>query len=219
MTRRRTASNGRTAPNGRMTALTCALACAFMLSARGARAQESGANGVFFSTGDDGICVATSNVWYFEEFDGMSRPVSGTLWKSGTIAERTSWAYRDDGQQALKKTVTNETSSTTWEYDESGNVTLMRILDPKGNVVESIQNEYDSGGKITLTVRETGDEIVRTEIAWDGDEQANKKTFRNGQPVMLWTSTGKNDWTETMYHGGEAVLVVEYVDGVRKERR
>lgn len=212
-------TRARTARNGRTFALTFALACVFMFSAPGARAQESGANGVFFSTGDDGVCVATSNVWYFEEFDGMSRPVSGTLWRSGTIAERTSWAYRGDGQQALKKTVTNEISSTTWEYDESGNITLMRILDPKGKVTESVQNEYDSSGKLTLTVRDTGVEIVRTEIAWDGNEQATKKTFRNGQPVMLWTATGKNDWTETMYHGGEAVLVVEYVDGVRKERR
>lgn len=216
-------TRGRTAPNGRMTALACALACAFMLCAQGVRAQESGANGVFFSAGDDGVCVATSNVWYFEEFDGMSRPVSATLWRSGEIAERTSWAYRGDGQQTLKKTVTNETSSTTWEYDESGNITLMKILDPKGKMTESVQNEYDSSGKLTLTVsetvRDTGNEIVRTEITWDGDEQATKKTFRNGQPVMLWTATGKNDWTETMYHGGEAVLVVEYVDGVRKERR
>lgn len=210
-------------------AIAFAFALAHALAAQAVNAQDAnaptvraqdtpGTPDVYSSMGDDGVCAATKDAWYFEEYDDRSRPISGVLWKSGTIAERTSWAYRGDGQQATMKIATNAESSTTSEYDEAGRALKVKVLDPKGTVVESIENEYDKEGNLVLTVSAKGDVIVRTEITYDKGEQKTKRVFRNGEPTMTWQSTGKNDWTETMYRDGEAVLVVEYADGVRKAR-
>lgn len=195
------------------------LALSFTICAPAAFAQDVAAIPVVYaSSGDDGVCVASKDAWYFEEYDGLSRPVSGVLWKAGEIAKRTSWTYRDDGQQAFRKIETDAGSSVTYEYDASGNTLMMSVMNPKGELTESTVNEYDAEGNLTLTVHEKGSDIERTELSYANGEQTTKRVFRNGEPVMLWQATGQNDWTESMYYEDAVILVVEYVDGVRKER-
>lgn len=196
-----------------------ALALAFAIGAPSAFALDGDAIPVVYSSsGDDGVCVASKDAWYFEEYDGLSRPVSGVLWKAGEIAERTSWTYQGDGQQAFRKIVTAAGSSVIYEYDAFGNTLKTSALNAKGDITESTANEYDADGNLTLTVHEKGSDIERIELSYENGEQKEKRVFRNGEPVMLWQSTGKNDWTESMYYEGAVILVVEYANGVRKER-
>lgn len=186
----------------------------------GAHAQDNAnAPKVFSVEGNDGIVVANNANWYFEEFDGRSRPVSGVLWKGGVITERTSWVYSDEVQQAIKKIVTDDAGSIISEFDTSGNLSVLTKLDDKGKVTSSTKNEYDEENRIVLTVIESDDIITRTEITYEKGEQKTKRVYKNGEPVMTWISTGLNDWTESMYFQGQIILVVEYIDGVKKEQR
>jgi hypothetical protein len=181
--------------------------------------DDANATKIFSVEGDDGIVVANNANWYFEEFDGRSRPVSGVLWKGGVITERTSWVYSDEVQQAVKKIVTDDAGSIISEFDASGNLIELTKLDDEGNVASSTKNEYDDENRIVLTVFESDGIINRTEITYEKGEQKTKRVYKNGEPIMTWISTGLNDWTESMYYQGQIILVVEYIDGVKKEQR
>lgn len=172
---------------------------------------------VFSRVGDDGILVAMEENWYLEEFDAEGRPVTGTLWKKGEIAERTSWLYVDESQQPSMKIVTGNDGTVETEYDRSGNVVSKKTSDAENVPVETVTNAYDRDNNLVLSEVIRDGVTTRTETEYENGERKVRRTLKDGMPLITWEWTDEENWTETVFLDGSAVLVVEYVNGTRKE--
>lgn len=170
----------------------------------------------FSRMSDDGYLVASNEVWYLEEFDRLGRPVSGTQWQKGTIAEQTGWLYPDDTQQAGTKIVTSASGSVETDYDRAGNVVAKTTSDASGKTTEIVTNSYDKENRLVFSETVSGGITTRIEMQYGKDDQREKVLYKNGQPIIKWSWTDDENWTETIYSDGNAILTVDYVNGERK---
>jgi hypothetical protein len=194
------------------------LSLAFLLRGQSWASAADGAS-VYAKAGDDGIIVASSDVWYFEEFDGFGRPVSGTLWKGGSIAELTSWVYYGETQQARAKITTGKAGSLETGYDRSGNVIELTRTDSSGAILESEKNTYDEKNRPLVQENVKGKDFRRTEYEYGKDSRRTETSFVNGKPQYQRNWIDDDNWTERIYNDGVVVLTVDYVDGARKDWR
>ena len=179
-------------------------------------ASEPPAVPAFSKVADDGYLVASTDIWYLEEFDQLGRPTTGTMWQKGTIAEQTSWLYPDDTQQAGMKVVTSASGSVEIEYDRAGNVVARTTSDASGKTTEIVTSSYDKENRLVISETVSGGATTRVEMQYGKDEQRVKILYKNGQPVIKWSWADDENWTETVYRDGDAILTVDYVNGERK---
>lgn len=170
----------------------------------------------FSKISDDGYLVASNDVWYLEEFDRLGRPVTGTQWQKGSVAEQTSWLYPDDTQQAGMKIVTSASGSVETEYDRAGNAVSKTTSDAAGKTTEIVTNSYDKENRLVFSEKTSGGITTRVEMRYGKDERREKVLYQNGQPVIKWSWTDDENWTETIYRDGNSILTVDYVNGERK---
>jgi YD repeat-containing protein len=178
--------------------------------------QSGGPVEAFSRISDDGYLVASKDVWYLEEFDRLDRPVTGTQWKKGVVSEQTSWLYPDDSQQAGMKIVTSASGSVETEYDRAGNVVARTTSDAAGKTTEIVTSSYDKENRLVFSKTVSGGNTTRIEMQYGKTDQRDKVLYKNGQPVIKWSWTDDENWTETIYRDGNAILTVDYVNGERK---
>lgn len=190
---------------------------AWPLTLSGETADNAGAPAAAFSKiSGDGYLVASKDVWYLEEFDRLGRPVTGTLWQNGAITEQTSWLYPDDDQQAGMKIVTSASSSVETEYDRAGNIVARTTSDASGKTTEFVTSSYDKENRLVFSETISGGITTRIEMRYGKAGQKEKVLYKNGQQLIKWSWTDDENWTETIYRDGNAILTVDYVNGERK---
>jgi len=172
---------------------------------------------IFSHLGTDGLIVASTNNWYLEEYDAWGRPVTGTLWKNGSIAEQTSWLYNDETQQVRTKITTSSTGSIEIEYDHFGNIVVTTITDVKGETLKKTTNVYNKKNMLEKTETEEDKNILLTQIDYNGDEISEKRMYRNDAPLITYSYRDSENWTETIFKDGKPVLTVDYENGERKK--
>lgn len=173
---------------------------------------------VYSRTAPDGTLVASQDRWYLEELDALGRPVSGTVWVRGEIDERISWIYADSSQQCSIKIVTGKDGSEESEFDGSGKLVGKTVTDKEGKTVSKLSNGYNDRGLVSWTETDAAGVVSRTEFTYEGDEMREKRSYRNGILLVAYSYRDSDNWTETVYSSGQAILVVEYENGVRKPR-
>lgn len=192
------------------------LACAILLIPLFAEDKA-----VFTSASENSISISTAEVWYLEECDVLSRPVSGTLWKKGAITERTSWIYESDSQNPAIKIVTNESGSTETAYDSTGNVTGITVTDSAGAPVSKLENSFNADNLLVESVLVESLPAGATKTTkilqeYDADKKlSEKKRFENGELAVAYAYESDDNWTETVYSKSVPVLVVRYENGMR----
>ncbi len=165
----------------------------------------------------DAIAIAGKDVWYLEEFDERERPSSAVRWEKGEITERTTWLYHD-GTDVVRLTVrAGVAGSTESEYDESGRCVGMVSTDASGGEVR-YRYAYDKQGRLSESGTDDGKKTVRVTYAYRSDGSlSEKKVFTDGNLSLVAAYKDDDNWVETAYYDGVPILVVEYVDGVRRK--
>ena len=168
----------------------------------------------------DGVVIAADKAWYLEEADSLGRPTTGTLWKDGAIVKVTSWLYYGDSQRVEKKIETPSDQSTETDYDKSGNVVLVEITSPKGEVVSRLENTWSEKGLLLVSVYSKDKNVTRTEYEYvrtDGKDIFKvKKLFKNDELISRCDYSDEDSWVETVFNKGKSILAVDYVKGERK---
>jgi len=174
---------------------------------------------IFSHLGTDGVIIASATNWYLEEYDTMGRPITGTLWKSGIIAEQTSWLYDDKTQQVRTKITTSSTGSIENEYDRSGNIVTTIMTNLKGDTLKKVTNVYNKKNLLEKSETEENKNILLTQIDYDGDEIKEKRMYKNDIPLITYTYRDGDNWSETVFKDGKPVLTVDYENGERKKTK
>lgn len=186
-----------------------------LLSATGTNSESVP---VYTHSASDGIILSSGERWYLEEFDGLERPVSGTLWDKGEIIEWTSWLYAADGQQAEKKIVTGTADSVETEYDGSGNIVQVIITNPKNEPVSTLRNKYNEKNLLTESELAKDKTVDRTELEYSDTDMINeKRVYTNGELKIKYVYSTEDNWTETIYNKNIPVLTVTFENGARKK--
>jgi len=135
-----------------------------MFSAIPLAGQDSG---TYTHTGLDGIILAKSDTWYYEEFDTAGRPVEGVRWEKNEIVEKTTWSYFDDTQRIRQSVTTTDELITETRYDRNGNVIEIRE---------------------TIVPPEEGDEEVN--LLWQNHgKKPNRRTVNGLSPIPMMNGT------------------------------
>ena len=174
---------------------------------------------IFSHLGPDAFIVASTNNWYLEEYDALGRPVTGTLWKNGTIAEQTSWLYDDETQQFQTKITTSSTGSVENDYDRFGNIVVTITTNSKGETIKKTTNEYNKKNMLVKSETEEDKNILLTQIDYNGEEITEKRMYRNDAPLITYAYRDSDNWTETIFKDGKPALVVDYENGERKKAK
>jgi len=171
---------------------------------------------VYTSAAEGSLSISTEDIWYLEECDELSRPVSGTLWKKGVITERTSWIYESDSQRPAMKIVTGENGSTETAYDASGNITGVTVTDPAGAPVSRLETTFNTDNLPVESVLAEGTKTTKILYEYDADDTLReKKRFENGELAVVYSYQSDDNWTETVYSKSVPVLSVRYENGMR----
>ncbi len=171
---------------------------------------------VYTSATEGSLSISTEDIWYLEEGDVLSRPVSGTLWKKGIIAERTSWLYEFDAQSPAIKIVTGDKSTTKTTYDTSSNITSVTVTDSTGAIISKLVHTFNAGNLVVESVLTEGSRTTRILYEYDGDNKLReKKRYENGELAVVYRYESDDNWTETVYSKAVPVLTVTYQKGVR----
>jgi len=174
---------------------------------------------IFSHLGPDAFIVASPNKWYLEEYDSLGRPVTGTLWKNGSIDEQTSWLYDNETQQVKTKIITSSNGSVENDYDSFGNIVVTITTNVKGETINKTTNVYNTKNMLTKSETEADNNILLTQIDYIGEEISEKRMYRNDAPLITYTYKDSDNWTETIFKDGKPVLVVEYENGERKKAK
>ena len=178
---------------------------------------------VYTHSGQDGLILSSAERWYFEEFDALERPVSGTLWVKGEIVERRSWLYTGDTAQAEKKIITRNTSdgavsTIEMDYDEKGNISGEIRKNEKNEIISTLGNSYNEKNQLSESSLTEGSKNRKTEFVYDDNEMlVEKRVYIDGELAIVYAYTSEDNWTETIYTEGTAILVVVYENGARKK--
>jgi len=171
---------------------------------------------VFTSVAEGSLVIAAEEVWYLEEHDVSSRPVSATLWKKGAIAERTSWLYERDSQSPAMKIITGADGSTETSYDTAGNITRVTATDLRGDAASKLENTWNTDNLLAESVLTEGKSTTRMVYEYDADKKLReKKRYENGDLAVVYRYESDDNWTETVYSKSQPVFTATYVDGVR----
>jgi len=174
---------------------------------------------IFSHLGPDAFIVASAKNWYLEEYDALGRPVTGTLWKNGSIDERTSWLYDDETQQVRTKIITSPNGSVENQYDGFGNNIVTITTNLKSEIIKKTTNEYNKKNMLVKSETEEDKNILLTQIDYSGEEITEKRMYRNDAPLITYTYKDSDNWTETIFKDGKPVLVVDYENGERKKAK
>ena len=189
-------------------------------------------------TGLDGIILAKTDTWYYEEFDTTGRPISGIRWEKKNIVERTTWAYFGESQQLRLSVTTTDTLETQTEYDRNGNIITIRetpvqkaedkepveavpeeTRDPTSPKPEErvITYSYDGRNLLRETLTRKGDVLVKMRFDYRDDGTLSEKSvYKNGALTIRYVYRDEENWTETVYQDDLVVLTVTYENGERK---
>lgn len=171
---------------------------------------------VFTSVAEGSLVIAAEEVWYLEEHDVSSRPVSATLWKKGAIAERTSWLYERDSQSPAMKIITGADGSTETSYDTAGNIMRVTATDLRGDAASKLENTWNTDNLLAESVLTEGKSTTRMVYEYDADKKLReKKRYENGDLAVVYRYESDDNWTETVYSKSQPVFTTTYVDGVR----
>jgi len=171
---------------------------------------------VFTAAAEGSLVIAAEEVWYLEEHDALSRPVSATLWKKGEIAERTSWLYEIDSQSPAMKIVTGADGTTETSYDTAGNITGVTVTDLAGTTSGTLENTWNPENLLAESVLTEGKRTTRMVYEYDTEGKLReKKRYENGELAVVYRYESDDNWTETVYSKSVPVLTATYVDGVR----
>lgn len=166
--------------------------------------------------GSSGMVITGANSWYLEEFDSLERPVSATTWASGKIAKKVSFVYYGDTQLIDTKIETVDSGSTVSRFDRSGNVLLVMERDAEGEILNSTVNTYTRELRLETTTRTEGDTVKRTTYIYGPEGTLlEKRAYTNDMLDIVYRWKDEENWTETVYSKGKAVLVARYVNGQR----
>lgn len=167
-------------------------------------------------SGSAGMVVTGKNSWYLEEFDSLERPVSATTWVAGKIAKKVSWTYYGDTQLIDAKIETVDSGSTVSRFDRSGNVLTVAESDAEGGILNSTVNTYTSESHLETSTRTEGDTVKRTTYIYGPEGTLlEKRAYTNDMLDIVCRWKDEENWTETVYSKGKAVLVARYVNGQR----
>ncbi len=171
----------------------------------------------YAKTTRDSVAIAGRDVWYLEEFDARERPSSAVRWEKGEITERTTWFYHDNSDVVRLSVRTGADGSTESEFDESGRCVGMVVVDVSGSETR-YRYAYDSQGRLSESWTEDGKKSVRVTYAYRPDGSlSERKVFTDGSITLVASYRDDDNWVETAYFGGVPILVVEYVNGVRRK--
>ncbi|HOU38705.1 MAG TPA: hypothetical protein PLS27_00940 [Treponemataceae bacterium] len=212
----------------------CPVLLFIMFSAIPLAGQDSG---TYTHTGLDGIILAKSDTWYYEEFDTAGRPVEGVRWEKNEIVEKTTWSYFDDTQRIRQSVTTTDELITETRYDRNGNVIEIRetIVPPEEDDEEAkpaaaesrekteqkdrervITYSYDERNLLRETLTRQGTVLIKTRFDYQDDGSLSEKTvFKNGELTIRYVYRDEENWTETVYHDDLVVLTVVYQNGER----
>jgi len=171
---------------------------------------------VYTGASEGSLVIGTGETWYLEECDGLSRPVSGTLWKNGEIEERTSWIYELDSQNPSVKIVTGSATMTETLYDAAFNITMVTVTDSKGVAVSTLQNSFTADNLLSGSTFTEGSKTTVIEYEYGDDKKLQqKKRYENGELAVVYRYESDDNWTETVYSKSVPVLTARYEDGTR----
>ena len=167
-------------------------------------------------TGSEGMVITGANSWYLEEFDSLERPVTATTWVAGKIAKKVSWVYYGDTQLIDTKIATVDTGSTVSRFDRSGNVLVVTESDAEGEILNTTVNTYTKESRLETSTRTEGATVKRTTYIYAPDGTLlEKRAYTNDMLDIVCRWKDEDNWTETVYSKGKAVLVARYADGQR----
>jgi len=194
---------------------------------------------LYTHTGLDGIILAESDTWYYEEFDIDGRPSEGIRWEKNEIVERTTWTYYEETQQVRLSVSTTDTLITETEYDLNGNVIAIREIPAPQKDKEENENDendktpkpdkkvqpvqeriitysYDERNLLRETLTRQGDMLVKIRFEYGEDERlAEKSVYKNGELTIRYVYSDEENWKEIVYHDDLVILTVMYQNGER----
>ncbi len=173
----------------------------------------------YAKTTRDSVAIAGKDVWYLEEFDSRERPLRAVRWENGEISERTSWLYHDSSDVVRLSVRIGPAGSTEIEFDTTGKCVRMAVLDALSRET-NYRYAYDAKGRMSETETNDPKKTVLVTYAYREDGSlSERKVFTNGKLSLIATYSDDDNWVETAYFDGVPILVVEYVNGVRRKGR
>jgi YD repeat-containing protein len=134
----------------------------------------------------------------------------------GAIARLTKWLYADDSQQAVTRIDTEGDVVTETGYDRFGNKTHVYVTGPDGAAISAEDNVWGEDRQLLESTTVSGKTTLRTVNTYDADGALiERNLYKNGALISRVVYIDRDNWTETVYHAGSAVLVTAYRNGTR----